>query len=522
MITLDQNIRPKAINLTGNPVRVKLTGNQMYLSLGAKHILQLAFSTGAQVTANSWIQFAFGNYSIKITFTTTPDDSGLQFKTSQAIDSAWITDFFSFLGANYYIDKFFAIVTALNTITLVAREIGIDSRIVFSKLPALTSITGFTVVNGADPVLQNGYQLVCMLYDGNDALIGEDAVTANSDQSAVIDVQEYLESEITKQRESAWTLFTYPSGEDSVIQHDEFLLEFYLRFAEKYNNQVRKLYTSTTYLALLGGLNTAKLEELAAAGKCFSDYFTEKKMFLTFSPSIKITGLRTPERLYFFNQSGVAGIVMAKKYYANNDDDEVTIGVVEDAVSVFEIICSANTFTTGEHALVKYKIWIEDGDGNALSEEKWYYVDQIFYPYEYYFLFRNSLGGYDTLRITGRMKYKPEFDRTSFENDDDETNALQVLMEQVYECNTGSITPDMTAWMNDFLLSKEVYWLYQNVSYPIFITSKKKTPVNDTDRRFNVEFEFSLSAKEKFYGIPELGNGININTPNTGSIGNSR
>lgn len=525
MITLDQNIRPKELNLTGNPILAKLHGDRMWAVNGSKFSMMIVFPEYPDVTyaADTWLQWVWGNNTLRVTFKapTLVDDSGTQFKTAVPIGFAWVSEFASFLRSNYLFDKYFEISVDENYFSIHAREKGTESNITFTKHSGLTT-TSYYSTNGADPVMQDGYQLFLQLRNDDDEVIGEESVTPANDQSATFDLAEYLESELEQQREADGLQFTYPSGEDLVITRSAFMIEFAIRYAEKWNGNVRKLAETDGFWALLGGLSKAKLAELEAVGIGFYDLVTESQLptdvprFLTFSPKSKTTGENTPERLYFYKNPEYESYVKRREYYSDGSDVEYIHAEIPYASDVYEIICSANTLAIPGTTLVKFDIYVVDNDDNVMSDIKTFVVDHTYYRNEHYFIFRNSLGGYDTLRCTGVLKYKPEFERETFTNDDDETSTVQVLMEQVYEANTGSLTSDMALWMNDFMLSKEVYWLRENVAHKIVVTSKKKTVISDTDRRFNIEFEFSLAAKDKYHSTPEIGTGFNINQPATG------
>lgn len=527
MITLDQDIRPKELNLTGNPILAKLHGDRMWAVNGSKFSMMIVFPEYPDVTyaADTWLQWVWGNNTLRVTFKapTLVDDSGTQFKTAVPIGFAWVSEFASFLRSNYLFDKYFEISVDENYFSIHAREKGTESNITFTKHSGLTT-TSYYSTNGADPVMQDGYQLFIQLRNGDDEVIAEESATPGSDGKATFDLAEYLESELEKQREEDGQQFTYPSGDDLVIERPAFLLEFAIRYAEKWNGNVRKLAETGGFLALLGGLSKAKLAELEASGIGFYDLVTESPLpkdvpiFLTFQPKTKTVGKYQPERLYFFNYSGFEASAVRKNYWSDGSTTTALLVNILMTTSIQEILVSPGTVETGSLKLVKYEIYVIESSDDPTSETRTYVVDHTYYRNEHYFIFRNSLGGYDTLRCTGVLKYKPEFDRETFTNDDDETSTVQVLMEQVYEANTGSLTSDMALWMNDFMLSKEVYWLRENVAHKIVVTSKKKTVISDTDRRFNIEFEFSLSAKDKYHSTPEIGTGFNINQPATGEI----
>jgi hypothetical protein len=531
MITLDQNIRPKALNLTGNPVLAKMQGDRMWAVNGVKAILQVLFPEWPDTTYYNntsppdyrWLQFAWGTNVLKVYFKPAPlvDDSGTSFPMPvQEISFDWVADFADFMRSVYVFDKDFTIEVDESKFTIRAREKGADYNITLTKHSALTTTSTPYSTLGVNAVMQDNYRLYAQLRNDDQDIIAEESITPDSQGIATIDLAEYLESEIEKQRLAGGQQFTYPSDADLVVARPDFLLDFELRIGEMWGGNARLLKTYSGFQALLGGLSKAKLDELAARNLTFYDLVTENTAapdvprFLTFQPASKITGENTPERLFFFKNVGYESYVKRVEHYSNGTEVSYIHEEIPFAAGVYEIVCTANR----NLPLVSMDFYVVDNDDEVTSEIKTFVIDHTYYRHEYYFMFRNSLGAYDTLRCTGVLKYKPEFDRETFTNDDDETGTLQVLMEQVYEANTGSLTADMALWINDFMLSKEVYWLKDNVAYQVVVSSKKKTAIADDDRRFTVDFEFSIAAKDKYFSVPEVGAGFNINQPATGEI----
>jgi hypothetical protein len=216
--------------------------------------------------------------------------------------------------------------------------------------------------------------------------------------------------------------------------------------------------------------------------------------------------LNAPERLFFKSATSGNRYLKARVYFYDTTTSDVSLGdEYFHSDSMYELDVSPAIFPSGASPIEKYEVWLEDGaDPPVLkSEIRTYLIDFEFYRNEQHFIFRNSLGEYDTVRCTGRLKRQSEFDREVFTNDDNERQPLSNLLDATYIAETGSIPGDHARWLEDLMISKEVYWLLNSRAVPIIITSKKMNEITDDQRRFNLQFEFSVAGIDSFYSMPK-------------------
>ena len=105
---------------------------------------------------------------------------------------------------------------------------------------------------------------------------------------------------------------------------------------------------------------------------------------------------------------------------------------------------------------------------------------------------------------------QPKTGRSTFEDDDENTQALQNLMNYIFSIKTGHINAATATWIDDLLLSKEVYKLENNKALQVLITSKSKTKFSETDRMFNIAFSYQYSHREAYYSKPDAATSGNI------------
>jgi len=475
MITV--NSYPNAVVPAGNQVLLDITGDDMYSQTGSKANFILIINEGETIVAGDSLTIAWAEESITITFEISPDGSGLQYY-SGVIDSAWKSGFFALLENNYLINRDFI----LYGIQFTHRETGDVGLNVSADITNILAILP-SVTAGADSIIRDNYQLICQILT-LEAMVGEEAITPDSDGNAVFDVSEYILSFLENQR---LTKFTYPWGSSVFVKHPTHKLAFKLKYAEKYDGQVQQLVNGAFITALMAGGNAHN-----------STTLTNK--FLTNTPAIKKISANCPERLYFYNETGRTVNLQSKKYFSSGSTLTETVGSASlQAGQVYEINADIlGSAVPDAGTVVKYDLWLATPDGTSISETKTFLIDYRYYRNTDYFYFLNSLGGYDLLRCTGRRENTQVIERQEFEDEDRNRRQYYNVMEETYTANTGSISSDMEAWLNDFMLSRDVYWIRDGAAVPVIITSKKKTPTQDDQRRFNLSFDFAIAKKQEY------------------------
>ncbi|MDR1348100.1 MAG: hypothetical protein LBJ63_06715 [Prevotellaceae bacterium] len=94
---------------------------------------------------------------------------------------------------------------------------------------------------------------------------------------------------------------------------------------------------------------------------------------------------------------------------------------------------------------------------NKISKYQYYTIAEEL-PDDRYFLFENSLGGFDTVRCTGEIKSEPEFTREAALMGDTEQTFFAEKSDIKTQA-TGWLTRYDAAWLHDFFMSKKIYLL---------------------------------------------------------------
>lgn len=487
MITV--NRYPDGPVLAGNPVELDITGSNQYSQAGSFAFFMANFATGEELFEGDSFTLSWGTESVTFVFTATPDESGTQYQLPGGLVTTEVAyAFYAFMAEHYLIARDFNY-NGTNGFFMKSRG---NFGLGFSGISNPVTIS-FSVVPGTDRIMRDSYQLLCQVWDAANNMLGEEAVTPDNSGNAVFDVSEYLYSKLETQRA---TTFSYPWPGGNFIKHATHTLGFKLKYAEKWNAQVQLVSSGATIRALMSGV-----------GACSNAYITTK--FLTNTPAIKKISANCPERLYYYNETTRTVNLQSKKYFASGSTLIETVGSTSLlAGQVYEIdadILGAAVPEAGE--VVKYDLWLALPDGTAISETKTFVIDYRYYRNTDYFFFLNSLGGYDLLRCTGRRTREQLVEREEFEDENRNRRQYYNVMEETFTANTGSISADMEAWLDDFMLSKDVYWISPATHHSpegeaspvkVIITNKKKVATQDDQRRFNLSFDFAIAKKEEY------------------------
>lgn len=273
------------------------------------------------------------------------------------------------------------------------------------------------------------------------------------------------------------TVLTPQLPVENIQRQTEQFKRFYLRFFERYGDPEQNgsfTQVQESYL-LLGGLSKQEY----ARGNFFGNYF-QNGPFYTWQPRSKTIYPDQPEYLTFVVNSFdyTAFEVLARLYYIAEDgtetSQEITLFTQSD-VKKYEVYC----FPVGPNQLYlsgyncqqldRYMIYCQSagppGGENVVSEEREYILDYRANPYSRYFLFQNSLGGWDTLVTSGRAEQRVSITTQALQRYlppehsplEPESDILSRTATPETRLSAGYQSREMMQAAQDFLVSKMVY-----------------------------------------------------------------
>lgn len=343
--------------------------------------------------------------------------------------------------------------------------------------------------------------------DSTDVLIFEDLVSpyyAGGRAIALFEISELLLAGL----ETTFTL-NVGLGLHKVLQ-TKMLLPYYIKYYEVYGEPATATTakTSNWFYSLNGGIPPWKHASFYKTYGNFTWFLTSTgKTFLTWYQYAKLTDINAPERLYFVVPETRTEInfslQVTRHYFADGDDDPelFTIGHSLLPGQAYEFDVSYQALI-GSHTgnFSGYSVKVISADEIYSSQEYSFLMDYRELPNLRYFMFLNSLGAFELVRLTGEASFDLAYTRQTFEQtslelySDTSASKGQITpdIKRTIKVNTGWIYNQEAEWMQDFISSPQVYEIRANKAYPVIITQDKVELKKDSNylNSISIEMEY--------------------------------
>jgi hypothetical protein len=509
MLEFDHQVPP--VSWSGNPVHFRFVSDNSIESFGVSASLTIVFtSTGKEEEA---LTLTWGIDSVSLVFRDEPDDSGFELSSREVepLLSKWIELIAGEISSNYLIDHYYTVTYAAGAVTLTARAAG--SEYTLSHTAEGIGGISATSVEGVDPIVRPFFKVGVQVVLGaseDSQVLGEEYLPVDATGAVTFDLHEFFS-------DSPSTTFLFPEAADNLgILHPESCREYYVRYFEQYGTPPvpRKINTAGPFYVLSGGLSAVQEGRYRREG---SDYWSKlcyNQYFLTWQPKVKTVDRYQVEKLFYLVREEYPFIVMRVETYfvGGISTNPVPKCLIENPVKmgVYEFICSLSALQLDgwdTEFIDYYEVWIEDDQVNRISEIRRFYVNKEETPFVRYFLFRNSIGGWDTLRTTGKFSSAYEYERSTairipeLEMTDQDHRLIQttVTEEKTYSASTGWLTPEQIDWIRDFCLSGEIYEVQGQNLIPVVLTSKTARQTKDGENLWFLDFDYSRSVTDEYY-----------------------
>ncbi len=362
-----------------------------------------------------------------------------------------------------------------------------------------------------DPATKPGLSFVCRVWVeldyGSDVFVPVGQAQeqpADRDGRTVFEVQELLEPFVAP--------VVPPVGAAALARAAGQFRRFFLQHYERTDAGDAAATTVETSYLLHGGFDYYE----AAAGTWFSQYQPAQLPFLTWEPATKKVLPDQPEFLYFLVPvAGLAGFrCRLRVFFADATVAELTVAE-GPAAERYEVFClpagpgqlnlAAQEAAAGA-AVVRYELDVVDAGGAPLSEARTYVLDRRPAPGRRYFLYANSLGGFNTLVCRGRAALDfatktstsenaraPGYDPLRGDYTINRRTGLPTL-----KCYTGPRSAAQLVADRDFLLSERVLLLDQGRWLAGLVKDRTFTPYDEDETRRVVQFDYEL-PRERYY-----------------------
>lgn len=518
MIALDHQV--STITLSGNPVLFSFSSDSSLESTGVPATLTVSFTTAGSEGESITLTWVSG--SVTFIFRDEPDDSGLELSSRQveAILNKWVEIIAGEIGSNYLVDRFYRVSFLGNTLTLAARNPGSEYTL------ALTSDDNLGVIaesiEGEDAIIRPFFKVGIQVVLGTGEsthILGEEYLPVDTTGSATFDLHEYFSDSATS--------LTFPEASDNLaILHPESCREYYVRYFEQYGIPpvARKINTAGPFYVLNGGLSGIQLGKYRREGSDFWAKLCYNQYFLTWQPKTKWVDPYQSEKLFYLVREEYPSIVMRVETYFTSgfSTNPVPKVLIENPVKmgVYEFICTLAVLQLDgwdTEFIDYYEVWIEDDQVNRISEIRRFNVAHETPPFARYFLFQNSLGGWDTLRTTGKGSSAFEYERSTasripgfdFTDLDHHLIQYQAREDKTITASTGWLTVEEADWIRDFCLSPQVYEIIGQQLIPIVIMSKSARQAKDGENLWFLDFEYTRSMTSGYHTREVVGASFN-------------
>jgi len=364
----------------------------------------------------------------------------------------------------------------------------------------------------ANRATKPGLSFVCQVWveqdygTGKFTQVGQDLEQpAPANGRTTFEVQELLEPFVAP--------LVPPVGQTAVQRQDGAFRRFYLKYYERTTSGSASASTVQTNYLLPGGLDYWE----AAVGTWFSGYQATVQPFLTWEPTTKKVLPDQPEYLYFMPLTALGSFrLRLHATFADGTSQTVTAatGPAAQRFEVFSLPAGpaqlglAQLEADAGQLVRTYVLDViaDDGADTPLSEARTYVLDRRSCPVRRYFLYANSLGGWNTLVCRGRAVLDLATTTSASEN---ARAAGYDPLRGAYTTNrrtglptlhgyTGPRSPAQLLADRDFLLSERVLLLHEGRYLAGQVKDRTVIVADEDETRRVVQFDFEL-PRERYY-----------------------
>jgi hypothetical protein len=285
------------------------------------------------------------------------------------------------------------------------------------------------------------------------------------------------------------------------------------------NTPVGNPTVTPVYHALKGGLSFADFADNATS--FFVTHLKETAQFLTWQPNGKWIDTWQPEFLYLLiNFTPLPPELKLFVEFTFDDGSQASMEAQSfPAPKLYQVYCFpvgfsalellAKEITEGKQ-IRKYAVYVTNGAGERISEVRSYQVDRRYFKEDEvsYWLYRNSLGGFDTLRCTGNQSDNLVVEReggkrfTPYNYGRSFGSSFPAYLSGDTDilANTGYFKENQRAWLaylQELFYSREIYQLSRRGLLAVELVSKELVSKDSKPNTLAAKLKFRLSHQER-------------------------
>lgn len=308
---------------------------------------------------------------------------------------------------------------------------------------------------------------------------------------------------------------TYYPGNGNLIEIDlREVVESYLSFTFPSSDVFNQTLLVRSFTAKFDG-QTVSFNAIRAGKARLNQSASEflKENFLTWQPQVKPVTYYSPEWLTYYAVETCR--IKLKAYFEDGTSSETTLSS-PSAGTCYTLNLQYGVVSgkfSGKRPTY-YDVWIESTGGQRLTYVQRYIGSQRRSEDENWYLFENSLGGLDSLRAYGSLDDAPEYEHNVSQLDGVLTE-YRVDANRKYTRNTGYLTPQESAWLQDMFSSRQKYAYTASGYYKIVFTASDGGR-SSTDLPSSYSFTYQFAEDLPFLDIQrreDLPDNLELKTP---------
>jgi hypothetical protein len=528
-MTLSLLAYPPPLAFARNNVFVRLQSNNYLASAGVNALAVITVLSSPYPVQDETLTFSWSSdisHSVTFTFKDQPDESGLQLPTRLILMNLqqYVAYLVLWFGKNQEIYKDFIIAQDDDDIRFTSRLKNVTSLTV-----TVTNCDGVTLASltaGTLRQLRANFKAILEIYErdqaGTDTYLGTKSASPDDDGIILFDIANQIRPRLA-------TSPTWPQSQ-FVYERADLVKNHYVRVAESYGDDpvIYGMSTQGLFNSIFGGAGKLKIASLNAQNlSLYDEHIVTRQRFLTFHPIVKVVDRYQPEKLYWYNYGSSYGTLKTKLtaiYTDGSTHEEIALFPIAYMPTlpgkVYEFRMSPDKLMTEYawppvtgHSICGFKLQILNGSNTPVSEERTYYIDNLPYQENRYFLFLNSLGGFDTLRCVGKFEKSGTYNRTeaiqmlsyNYTPSATEVTDLDITEAQIFKASTGwlSLTgvsgKQMADYLRELFLSPMVFQFTTAGLERIKITSGEVLIHSDNQQLYSLVFEYRKSFSDNLY-----------------------
>ena len=308
---------------------------------------------------------------------------------------------------------------------------------------------------------------------------------------------------------------TYYPGNGNLIEIDlREVVESYLSFTFPSSDVFNQPLLVRSFTAKFDG-QTVSFNAIRAGKARLNQSASEflKENFLTWQPQVKPVTYYSPEWLTYYAVETCR--IRLKAYFEDGTSSETTLSS-PSAGTCYTLNLQYGVVSgkfSGKRPTY-YDVWVESTGGQRLTYVQRYIGSPRRSEDENWYLFENSLGGLDSLRAYGSLDDAPEYEHNVSQLDGVLTE-YRVDTNRKYTRNTGYLTPQESAWLQDMFSSRQKYAYTASGYYKIVFTASDGGR-SSTELPSSYSFTYQFAEDLPFLDIQrreDLPDNLELKTP---------